>query len=78
MVFVYKRWNRSSSLSNEVYCKLVFGDLQIPAGTSSHTRVRLMGKGISRQSSYGNGDLYVHIKIKVPRWAETTLPLLQA
>jgi DnaJ-class molecular chaperone len=40
---------------------------QIPAGTSSHTRIRLVGKGIARQSSYGNGDFYVHVKIKMPR-----------
>ncbi|KAK6976872.1 protein tumorous imaginal discs mitochondrial-like isoform X1 [Biomphalaria glabrata] len=40
--------------------------LSIPAGTSSHHRLRLAGKGISRVNSYGHGDHYVHIKIKVP------------
>ncbi|KAI0225239.1 hypothetical protein LSAT2_023874 [Lamellibrachia satsuma] len=40
--------------------------LNIPPGTSSHTRIRLTGKGISRTHSYGFGDHYVHIKVKVP------------
>ncbi|XP_033105995.1 dnaJ homolog subfamily A member 3, mitochondrial-like isoform X2 [Anneissia japonica] len=40
--------------------------LNIPAGTQSHTRIRLPGKGIQRMNGYGNGDHYVHIKIKVP------------
>lgn len=41
--------------------------IQIPKGTSSHTRIRLSGKGIRRVNSYGYGDHYVHIKIKVPQ-----------
>ncbi|CAF1111518.1 unnamed protein product [Adineta steineri] len=40
--------------------------LQIPAGTQSHQRFRLIGKGIKRLQSPGTGDHYVHIKIKVP------------
>ncbi|XP_022100288.1 dnaJ homolog subfamily A member 3, mitochondrial-like isoform X2 [Acanthaster planci] len=40
--------------------------LSIPAGTQSHTRIRLPGKGISRVNGYGYGDHYVHIKIQVP------------
>lgn len=40
--------------------------LNIPAGTQSHDRVKLAGKGISRVNSYGYGDHYVHFKIKVP------------
>ncbi|XP_013414651.1 protein tumorous imaginal discs, mitochondrial-like [Lingula anatina] len=40
--------------------------LSIPEKTSSHTKIRLAGKGISRLNSYGYGDHYVHIKIKVP------------
>nr|XP_053652856.1 protein tumorous imaginal discs, mitochondrial-like isoform X1 [Cherax quadricarinatus] len=40
--------------------------LQIPKGTQSHTRIRLSGKGLKRVSSYGYGDHYVHMKIKVP------------
>ncbi|CAL1526828.1 unnamed protein product [Lymnaea stagnalis] len=40
--------------------------LSIPAGTSSHHRLRLPGKGISRVNSHGYGDHYIHVKIKVP------------
>ncbi|XP_052792102.1 protein tumorous imaginal discs, mitochondrial-like isoform X1 [Mya arenaria] len=40
--------------------------LSIPAGTQSHDRMRLSGKGISRVNTYGHGDHYVHFKIKVP------------
>ncbi|XP_012936716.1 dnaJ homolog subfamily A member 3, mitochondrial [Aplysia californica] len=40
--------------------------LSIPEGTSSHARIRLASKGISRVNSYGYGDHYVHVKIKVP------------
>ncbi|XP_071847374.1 dnaJ homolog subfamily A member 3, mitochondrial-like isoform X1 [Apostichopus japonicus] len=41
--------------------------LNIPAGTQSHDRIRLPGKGISRINSHGYGDHYVHIKISVPK-----------
>lgn len=42
--------------------------IKIPSGTGSHTRIRLTEKGISRVNSYGKGDHYVHIKIKVPQY----------
>merc|ERR1712168_606669 len=42
--------------------------LKINPGTSSDTRMRLQGKGTSRTSSYGHGDLYVHFKIKAPSY----------
>lgn len=41
--------------------------LKIPAGTQSHHRFRLDGKGIKRVHTSGYGDHYVHIKIKVPK-----------
>uniref|UniRef100_A0A146LZ74 DnaJ homolog l(2)tid, mitochondrial n=1 Tax=Lygus hesperus TaxID=30085 RepID=A0A146LZ74_LYGHE len=41
--------------------------IQIAPGTSSHTRIRLAGKGIKRPTSTGSGDHYVHIKIGVPK-----------
>ncbi|BES98890.1 tumorous imaginal discs [Nesidiocoris tenuis] len=41
--------------------------IQITAGTSSHTRIRLAGKGIKRPASHGSGDHYVHVKIAVPK-----------
>ncbi|KAK8372613.1 hypothetical protein O3P69_019852 [Scylla paramamosain] len=40
--------------------------LEIPAGTSSHTTIKLTGKGLKKVSSYGYGDHYVHVKIKIP------------
>ncbi|XP_074603196.1 dnaJ homolog l(2)tid, mitochondrial-like isoform X2 [Brevipalpus obovatus] len=41
--------------------------IKIPPGTSSHSRLRLVGKGLKRINSYGNGDHYVHFKIKIPQ-----------
>lgn len=40
--------------------------LNIPAGSSSHTVIRLTGKGIPHSRSSRRGDHYVHLKIKVP------------
>jgi DnaJ family protein A protein 3 len=40
--------------------------LNVPAGTSSHMTIRLAGKGIPRTHSYGRGDHYLHVKIKIP------------
>jgi len=41
--------------------------IKIAPGTSSHSRMRLEGKGIKRVSSYGYGDHYINIKIKIPQ-----------
>lgn len=41
--------------------------IKIPQGTPSHTRIRLPDKGIARVNSYGKGDHYVHVRIKVPK-----------
>lgn len=41
-------------------------DVDIKPGTSSHTKIRLPGKGVKRMDSFGRGDHYVHIKIQVP------------
>ncbi|KAK7868850.1 hypothetical protein R5R35_014178 [Gryllus longicercus] len=40
--------------------------IQIVPGTSSHTRIRLSGKGMKRVNQYGYGDHYVHVKIRTP------------
>lgn len=40
--------------------------VEVKPGTSSHTTIRVPQKGIKRVDSYGRGDHYVHIKIKVP------------
>jgi len=57
-----------SVLGGGVRVQGIYEDLhvRIPPGTSSHTRVRLTGKGIRRVNAHGHGDHYVHIKIKVP------------
>jgi len=41
--------------------------LQIPASTSSHTRMKMTGKGLKKVSGYGYGDHYVHVKIDAPK-----------
>lgn len=38
----------------------------IPAGTSSHTRVCVPGRGVQRTHAAGHGDHYVHIRVSVP------------
>ncbi|KAK6619540.1 Protein tumorous imaginal disc [Polyplax serrata] len=40
--------------------------IQITPGTSSHTRIRLSGKGMKKVSTLGYGDHYVNIKISIP------------
>lgn len=42
-------------------------NLSIPAGIQTDQKIRLAGKGIARVSSYGFGDHYVHVKIKIPK-----------
>jgi len=42
-------------------------NVQIPTGSSSHTRMRMNGKGIKKVSGYGYGDHYIHIKIDIPK-----------
>uniref|UniRef100_A0A5K3G2E4 CR-type domain-containing protein n=2 Tax=Mesocestoides corti TaxID=53468 RepID=A0A5K3G2E4_MESCO len=39
----------------------------IPAGSSSHDRIRLPGKGISRVNGRGYGDHYVHLRVSTPK-----------
>ncbi|KAM8842387.1 dnaJ homolog subfamily A member 3, mitochondrial-like [Synchiropus picturatus] len=39
----------------------------IPASCQADQVIRLQGKGIRRMNSFGYGDHFVHIKIKVPR-----------
>lgn len=36
-------------------------------GTSSHTRIRLSGKGMKKVDGYGHGDHYLTFKILVPK-----------
>ncbi|RZC40502.1 tumorous imaginal discs, mitochondrial [Asbolus verrucosus] len=41
--------------------------IQVMPGTSSHTRIRLSGKGMKKVNGYGHGDHYVVLKIAVPK-----------
>jgi len=41
--------------------------VKLPSGTSSGQRLRLAGKGMPRANDSGNGDLYVGIRIVVPK-----------
>lgn len=41
--------------------------MTIPAGIQTDQKIRLTGKGIPRINSYGYGDHYIHIKIRVPK-----------
>ncbi|XP_066546244.1 dnaJ heat shock protein family (Hsp40) member A3a isoform X2 [Amia ocellicauda] len=42
-------------------------NVTIPAGSQGDQRICLSGKGIPRVNSYGYGDHYIHIKIRVPK-----------
>ncbi|XP_043945266.1 dnaJ homolog subfamily A member 3, mitochondrial isoform X2 [Protopterus annectens] len=42
-------------------------NITIPPGTQSDQRIRLSGKGIPRVNSYGYGDHYIHVKIRIPK-----------
>ncbi|XP_012137225.1 dnaJ homolog l(2)tid, mitochondrial isoform X2 [Megachile rotundata] len=53
--------------------------IQVRPGTSSHTKIRLNGKGIKKVNGTGCGDHYVHIKIVIPeKLNDKQLALLQA
>ncbi|XP_048871300.1 dnaJ homolog subfamily A member 3, mitochondrial-like isoform X2 [Brienomyrus brachyistius] len=41
--------------------------IPIPPGIQADQRIHLEGKGIPRVHSYGYGDHYIHIKIRVPK-----------
>ncbi|HNU96945.1 MAG TPA: molecular chaperone DnaJ [Candidatus Portnoybacteria bacterium] len=55
-------------LGDKINILTMEGDLQlkIPAGTEAGKMFRLSGKGMPRLNSYGHGDQYVKIHIKVP------------
>ncbi|XP_055990971.1 dnaJ homolog subfamily A member 3, mitochondrial isoform X2 [Sorex fumeus] len=42
-------------------------NVTIPPGTQSDQKIRMGGKGIPRINSYGYGDHYIHVKIRVPK-----------
>ncbi|KAJ3658762.1 hypothetical protein Zmor_010483 [Zophobas morio] len=53
--------------------------IQVLPGTSSHTRIRLSGKGMKKVDGYGHGDHYVVFKVAVPKnLSEKQLAVAQA
>ncbi|KAM6166146.1 dnaJ homolog subfamily A member 3, mitochondrial [Erethizon dorsatum] len=42
-------------------------NVTIPPGIQTDQKIRLTGKGIPRINSYGYGDHYIHVKIRVPK-----------
>ena len=40
--------------------------IKIPAGTQSHSRFRVKGKGVKNLQGYGHGDLHVCVQVEVP------------
>jgi len=59
-----------AALGGEVEIKTLENEtliLKIPAGTESGKVLRISGKGIPHFGGYGRGNLYVEIKIKIPR-----------
>jgi molecular chaperone DnaJ len=42
-------------------------DLKIPAGTESGTVFRLRGKGLPKLNGGGHGDLYVEVRVEIPK-----------
>jgi len=41
--------------------------LKIPAGTRHKTKMRLSGHGLPHMHGKGQGDLYVHIHVNMPK-----------
>lgn len=58
-----------ATLGGEVTIPGISGPIvvKIPKGVQSHHRIRLSGRGIPRLNSFGTGDHYVHIKIRIPK-----------
>ncbi|KAF6123951.1 DnaJ heat shock protein family (Hsp40) member A3 [Phyllostomus discolor] len=42
-------------------------NVTIPPGIQTDQKIRMSGKGIPRINSYGYGDHYIHVKIRVPK-----------
>ena len=56
-------------LGDKIDVSILEGDLKlkIPAGTEGGKMFKLSGKGMPRLNSYGRGDQYIRIKIKIPQ-----------
>jgi DnaJ family protein A protein 3 len=58
-----------AGLGGAICVQGIYEDLnvQLPSATASHTRMRLVGKGIKKVGGYGYGDHYIHICIEPPK-----------
>ncbi|XP_053527587.1 dnaJ homolog subfamily A member 3, mitochondrial isoform X3 [Artibeus jamaicensis] len=45
----------------------IFITFRIPPGIQTDQKIRMSGKGIPRINSYGYGDHYIHVKIRIPK-----------
>jgi len=56
-------------LGDKIEISTLEGDMKLktPAGTEAGKLFRLAGKGMRRLNSYGRGDQYVRVKIKIPK-----------
>lgn len=61
-------------LGDSIEVPTVYGNvtLKIPAGTQSHTKFRLKGKGAKNVRSKINGDQFVTVKIEIPTSLNST------
>ena len=59
----------SAALGEKIEVNTIYGPVQlnIPAGTSSHTEFRLKDKGVLHPTRKTKGDHFILIKIKVPK-----------
>lgn len=59
-----------SALGDEIEVPTIEGKavlLKVPAGTESGKVFRVSGKGITKYSGFGRGNMYVNIEVKVPK-----------
>ena len=59
-----------SALGGEIEVPTIEGKavlLKVPAGTESGKVFRVSGKGITKYSGFGRGNMYVNIEVKAPK-----------
>ena len=59
-----------AALGGELNVRTIDGKMvkiKIPAGTQTHTRFRLKGKGMPRLNSKGHGDMHVQVVVETPK-----------
>ncbi|MDG6933712.1 MAG: molecular chaperone DnaJ [Nitrososphaerota archaeon] len=58
----------AATLGTSVKVPTLDGDteIKIPPGTQSDSVFRLKGKGLPKMNGWGRGDLFIHVKVKIP------------